>query len=194
MDMNRKIIIIEGYLASGKSTFAKRLSKAINVPYLIKDTFKIALCANITVIPSKESSRFSVVTFDAMMYTAERLLEVGYPIIIEGNFVPAGIKKVDEAGVIKTLIEKYDCGPLTYKFKGDTQVLYKRFVEREKTPERGRVNMISGELSHDEFHNYCVNLDKFCVGGKVIEIDTTDFETVDFDKHIETARIFLSSN
>jgi predicted kinase len=91
--MNKKIIIIEGYLASGKSTFAIRLSRAINVPYLVKDTFKSALCTNVPLNSREESSRFSVVTFNAMMYVTERLIETGYPVIIEGNFVPAGIKK-----------------------------------------------------------------------------------------------------
>jgi len=98
--MNKKIIIIAGYLASGKSTFAVRLSKVINVPYLVKDTFKIALCKSIKINGREESSRFSVVTFNAMMYVTERLIETGFPVIIEGNFVPAGIKKVDEAATI----------------------------------------------------------------------------------------------
>ena len=42
--MNNKIIIVEGYLASGKSTFALKLSESLTIPYFIKDTFKIALC------------------------------------------------------------------------------------------------------------------------------------------------------
>ncbi len=99
--MNKKIIIIEGYLATGKSAFALQLSKSINIPYLIKDTFKIALCKNISVTSRTESSVFSTVTFDGMMYVAERMLETSIPIIIEGNFVPAGVKKIDEAGAIK---------------------------------------------------------------------------------------------
>lgn len=41
--MNNKIIIVEGYLASGKSTFALKLSESLTIPYFIKDTFKIAL-------------------------------------------------------------------------------------------------------------------------------------------------------
>ena len=109
--MNKKIIIIEGYLASGKSTFALQLSKSINVPYLIKDTFKIALCKNISVANRNESSLFSTVTFDAMMYVTERLFETGNPVIIEGNFVPGGIKKTDEAKIIRQLIGKYDYTP-----------------------------------------------------------------------------------
>ena len=191
--MNRKIIIIEGYLASGKSTFALRLSKAINVPYLIKDTFKIALCASIPILSREESSRFSAVTFDAMMYAAERLIETGYPVIIEGNFVPHGIKKVDEAGVIKNLIDRYGCQSLTYKFMGDTRILHKRFIEREKTPERGQANMMFSEISFEDFDRFCRNLDAFDVGGEIIKIDTTDFSRVDFENHIEAARLFINS-
>jgi len=51
------------------------------------------------------------------MYAIERLLEVGFPIIIEGNFAPVGLKKVDETAVIKSLIEKYNYEPLTYLIK-----------------------------------------------------------------------------
>ncbi|MEY8518022.1 hypothetical protein AALC25_14185 [Lachnospiraceae bacterium 29-84] len=104
--MNKKIIIIAGYLASGKSTFALKLSKLINVPYLVKDTFKMALCKNISIADRKESSLFSAVAFDGMMYVAERFFETGNPIIIEGNFVPRGVKKVDEAGVLKQLMDQ----------------------------------------------------------------------------------------
>ena len=189
--MSRKIIIVEGYLASGKSTFAHRLSKELGVPYLIKDTFKAALCASVPITDRAEGSRFSAVTFDAMMYVTERLMETGYPIIIEGNFVPAGVKKTDEAGVIKTLIGKYDYQPLAYKFMGDTRVLHKRFVEREKSPDRGQANIMFSEVLYEDFDIWCRNLDAFNVGGKIIGIDATDFSKVDFESHIEAARMFM---
>ena len=189
----KKIIIVVGYLASGKSTFARRLSKEISVPYLIKDTFKIALCESVPINCREESSRFSAVTFDAMMYVSERLMETGNPIIIEGNFVPDGLKKVDEAGVIKALIEKYDCQSLTYKFLGDTQVLHKRFVEREKTTERGKANTMFAEVLFNDFDIWCRNLDVFDVGGEIIKVDTTDFEKVDFKGLISLAVKYLQS-
>lgn len=190
--MNKKIVIIEGYLASGKSTFALQLSKLINVPYLVKDTFKIALCKNVSVTDRNERSLFSTVTFDAMMYVTERMFETGSPIIIEGNFVPAGIKKVDEAEVIKQLIDKYGYTSLTFKFVGDTQVLYKRFIERENTIERGQVNKIGFDVPYDTFDNWCHNLDNFDIGGEIVKVDTTDFNTVDFNNYIEIARKFMS--
>ena len=193
-NMNKKIIIVEGYLASGKSTFAKQLSKQINVPYLIKDTFKIALCENITVTDRKESSRFSIVTFDAMMYVVERMFETGSPIIIEGNFVPAGVKKLDEAGVIRRLIDQYGYDSLTFKFTGDTKVLHRQFVEREETAERGQVNKIGSEVTYGEFNTWCHNLDSFDVGREIVRVDTTDFNLVDFESYYDLARQFMKES
>ena len=191
--MNKKIIVIEGYLASGKSTFAVQLSKTLTIPYLIKDTFKIALCSSQSIADRYESSRFSAVTFDAMMYVTERLMETGYPFIIEGNFAPAGIKKTDESSVIKTLIHKYDYTPLTFQFMGDTQVLHQRFIERENTLERGQVNKMGFIPSYSEFDKWCHNLDMFHIGGKIIKVDTTNFSTVDFTGYFNTASLFINS-
>lgn len=189
--MNKKIIIIEGYLASGKSTFAMQLSKSIHVPYLIKDTFKTALCKSITIADREESSRFSAVTFDGMMYVAERIFETDHPLIIEGNFVPSGVKKVDEAGVIKRLIDKYDYTSLTFKFAGDTRILHKRFAHREKIVERGEANKIGAYVPYEIFDQWCHNFDNFNVGGEIIPVDTTDFTKVDFHTYIECARQFI---
>jgi hypothetical protein len=151
----------------------------------------MAMCSNLSNLNRTEKSQFYVVTFDAMMYAAERLIEVGYPVIIEGNFVPHGIKKIDEAGAIKSLIDKYDCQSLTYKFMGDTEILYKRFVEREKMPERGQVNTFDAEILYSEFDMWCHNLDAFSVGGEVIKVDTTDFDKVDFNSYIKSANLFI---
>ncbi len=189
--MSGKIIIIEGYLASGKSTFARKLSKETGVPCFVKDTFKIALCKSVGLLSREESSRFSVVTFDGIMYAAERLIETGNPVIIEGNFTPAGVKKTNEAGEIRRLIEKYGCSPLTFKFMGSTRVLFQRFVNREGSPERGQANTMQIPFSYEDFSTWCHNLDNFDVGGEIIRIDTTDFDAVDFDKYTALARKFL---
>ena len=189
--LNRKVIIVEGYLASGKSTFARQLSKRLKVPYLIKDTFKSALCKSIPIASRAESSLYSAATFDAMMYVMQREFEAERSIIIEGNFVPAGVKKVDEAGAIRQLIDQYGYTPLTFTFSGDTRVLFERFIAREGTPERGDANRIGFDIPYGLFDQWCRNLDAFDVGGETIPVDTTDFAHVDFDAHIEYARRFI---
>ncbi len=191
--MSQKIIVIEGYLASGKSTFALQLSRALNIPYLIKDTFKIALCKNISVASRIESSIFSTVIFDGMMYVTERMLETNTPVIIEGNFVPAGVKKIDEAGAIKHLVTKYNCTSLDFKFMGNTRVLHQRFLQREKTAERGEVNKIGMDVSYDTFDQWCHNFDDFDIGGETVRVDTTNFTNVDFNTYIKLAKEFMDN-
>ena len=191
--MKPHIIVITGYLAAGKSTFARQLSSVLHVPCIIKDTFKSELSASVEITNREESSRFSAVTFDAMMYVVERLIETGGSIIIEGNFVPYGIKKTDEAGVIKALVDKYECRSLTYKFVGNTRILYERFIKRDILPERGQANMMFYKPSYNEFDIWCHDLNEFSIGGKIIEIDTSCFNSVDFGQYIETARNFLRS-
>ena len=189
--MNRKIIVVTGYLASGKSTFARLLSKEIKVPCFVKDTFKIALCKNISISTAEDSSLFSAITFDSMMYVIERFMETDLPVIIEGNFVPTGIKKVDEANEIKLLIDKYGIQSLTFKFIGNTHILHKRYIERDKQPERGHVNAMYSDVKYEDFNKYCHNLDAFDIGGETIIIDTTDFDNIDFIGYVEIAKKFV---
>ena len=189
--MNKKIIIITGYLASGKSAFAVRLAKELCVPYITKDTLKEAICSGFTLGSREESSRFSAITFDAILYISQRLMETGSPLIIEGNFVPAGVKKTDEAGALKNLIDRYEYLALTYKFYGNTSFLHKRFTEREHSPERGQALRMLSDFSFDDFNRACHNLDPFDVGGCNIEVDATDFSKVDFCGYISIARDFI---
>ncbi len=191
--MNKKIIIIQGYLASGKSAFARRAAKELGLPCFVKDTFKSALCAGVPIDSQAISSQFSSVTFDAIMYAAERLMEVGFPLMIEGNFLPAGIKKTDEAGTIRALIEKYGYRALTFRFVGEIGVLYQRFLTREGTEERGKANTRFTPPTVEEFEQWCRNMDGFNVGGAVEKIDATDFTKVNFTRYIRIAREFLSA-
>ena len=190
--MNKKIIIIAGYLASGKSTFALRLSKKISVPYMIKDTLKTAICTSIPITNREDGRRFSAATFDAIAYVTERFMETGYPLIIEGNFVMGGYMKLNEGEVIKSLIEKYKYQSLTYIFWGDTRVMCDRFNEREKTPERGQANQVFAELSYEDCEKWLPPLADFTVGGQIIKVDTTDFNKVDYDGLINTAHKFIN--
>ncbi len=186
-----KIIVITGYLASGKSTFALNLSERLNIPCFIKDNFKSALCQGLTLTSRAEKSAFSAITFDGMMYVAERLMERGCPLILEGNFQPAGVKPVDEAGEIQSLIEKHGYDALTFRFCGDTDVLHRRFVLRESSAERGAANQLGMAVSPEQFGQWCRNMDGFSVGGRIIDVDTTDFCAVNFEGLIREAAAFL---
>ena len=74
---------------------------------------------------------------------------------------------------------------------GNTQVLHQRFLQREKTAERGEVNKIGMDVSYDTFSQWCHNFDDFDIGGETIRVDTTDFSNVDFNTCIRLAKEFM---
>lgn len=135
--MNKKIIIITGYCAAGKTTFSLELSKELKIPCFNKDLLKIAINRSIPINNRDDSKHLSAATFDAIAFITEKFMETENPLIIEANFVMnENHNKLREGDVLKTLVERYGYQTLTYLFLGDLRVLHKRFVEREKQPER----------------------------------------------------------
>jgi hypothetical protein len=119
----------------------------INLQYNINES---AITANIPITDRETSRRFSAATFNAIAYVTERLMETGYPLIIEGNFVMSGQLKANEGEIIRNLIEKYGYESLTFILWGDTRILCDRYNEREKSPEWKRLNLRTTELTYDD--------------------------------------------
>ncbi|MDR2888519.1 MAG: ATP-binding protein [Lachnospiraceae bacterium] len=192
--MNRKLIIIAGYLAAGKTTLSLKLSNELGIPVFCKDLLKIALSRSLPVNNRSESKRLSAATFDAIAFITERFMETGQALIIEANFVMAeNHNQLREGDVLKELIKRYDYQALTFVLHGDVGILCKRFNEREKLPERGDANRAEAPYDCDLFAETVIPLGDFDIGGEIIKIDTTDFSAVDLDLYVETARRFVNS-
>ena len=192
MEFNKKIIIIAGPSAAGKTTFAAELSKRLAIPYFSKDMVKIAINQSIPVENREDSRRLSAAAFDVIAFVTQRMMEVGRSLIIEANFVMHenhnGLK---EGETLQALVNQHNYTPLTFILTGDWQVLYKRFVERDALPQRGVANKHWGEHVFEDFAKINAGLAKFNIGGRLVKIDTTDMIAQDFEKYIETAYAFL---
>jgi cytidylate kinase len=186
--MARKIIIVTGYCATGKTTFSRRLSKKINILCFNKDSIKAVLGKNLNITTIEERSRLSVTAFNIMIHIMETFMEQNESIIVESNFKPS------EGSIIKILLEKYKYQSLTFLLVGDIKILHKRFLERDNTPERDRANRSEGTLDdYNKFENVIKPLGEFNIGDKIIKIDTSDFEKINYDKYIEEVKMFLSN-
>jgi 2-phosphoglycerate kinase len=185
--MNGKIIILTGYCATGKTVFSQRLSRELNILCFNKDFIKAVLGKNIDISTREESSRLSISTFNLMVHIIEIFMKQDKPIIIESNF------KTSEGKIIKELLEKYNYQSLTLLMVGDLKILHKRFLERDNSPERDKANRSEGAFNdYDKFENAIKPLGEFNVGDKIIKIDTSYFEKINYEKYIEETKIFLN--
>lgn len=183
-----KIILVAGYLAGGKTTFSTRLAETLGLSVFNKDKMKHVLGGYLPIPSRAESRRLSDATVALMLHTAEILMRTGVPLILESNF------KADEAARLEELIGRYGYRALTYVFEGDLHVLHRRFLARDNSPEREPANRMGG--LYDDYAVFAENvrpLADFHAGGEIVRVDTTDFQTVDFDGYIEQARRFIES-
>ena len=82
----RKLILIVGELAAGKSTLANHLAARYGIPAFTKDRIKELLCDGIGFQNREENLKLSFVTFDLLFHVFECFAAVGAPLILESNF------------------------------------------------------------------------------------------------------------
>jgi predicted kinase len=185
-NMNNKIIIIAGYPASGKTTFALKLSEILCIPFFNLDSIKTAIGKAIDVDNWEDSKRLGKSSFFVLIYILENLMKVKEPLIIENSFIK------DHEITIKNLLEKYKYESLTYIFKCNLEKLHKRFLEREYSMERDNGNKVFGLWDDFQIFEHDIKpFDDFIIGDKIENIVTSDFTNINFSKYINIAKDFI---
>jgi predicted kinase len=182
-------ILVAGIPASGKTNFAKQLSKYLNIPVVSKDEIKEILFDTVGFHSRKEKVALGVGSMDSMYYFAESLMKVGLPFILENNF--ENTSKAD----LQKLIEVYKYQTITVLLDGDIEVIYNRFVERDISPSRHRGHVVNTEypetLSNPEpiipigleaFEKKITErgMRNFVIGDNLIKVDCTDYDKLDY--------------
>ena len=186
---NKNIIIITGELATGKTSYGKRISDVLKIPFFIKDQIKEVLfdSFNDTNLDYEAKRKIGANSYAVFYYIIEEQMKVGLPIIAESNFVKESVP------IIKNLLNKYDYKSITVRFKGDLKVLHKRFLKREYSSERHMGLVANGVF--DDFENFektSIKSKEFKIDDNEILVDTTDFLNVDFDDIIESIQKYMN--
>ena len=165
------IILIGGYLAAGKTTFSRQLSKELGVLCVNKDYVKEALCDGLGFNNRAQNKKMSEATLDVMLHLAMQSMRVGLPIILESNF-----RKADGERIVP-LLEQYDYKPIEVFFEGDLKVLFERFIRRltNRHPAHTAV-----DVTWDEYVRHSNELREFGIGSERITVDTTSVKNVDY--------------
>ena len=188
LHMNNKIILVGGYCATGKSTFSRRLSKFLKIPCFNKDTVKEVLGDGFGPENNMVCQKGNFTTFILMLHILEQFLQVQKACILESDFT----KKESEQ--IKGLLDKYNYRCLTFIFKGNFDVLFDRYMEREKIEKRHWVHNTTGETreNFEEGHLY-FGLGEIGID-QIINIDATSFDKVNYKELLSIAEKFMINN
>ena len=187
--MRNKIILVGGYCAAGKTTFARRLSQELTIPCFEKDTIDETLCDAVGAESVKKIDKKSEdIAFALMLHIVERFLQVGEHCILENVF---DLKELDE---LKMLLEKYNCECLLFLLKGNPDVMFDRYVERDKSGERHWIHVPADKEWLGWFQNdmpKMYNLEEAAIERTVV-VDATSFVDIDYANLIDIARGFLA--
>ena len=183
------LILIAGLPATGKSGFSEYAREALRLPLICKDSIKEILFDDVGFKCHDEKTHLNYASLHIMLYAAEQALRSGVSVILENNFENYAKPELCR------LVETYSCNVITVMFGGDVSVIYRRYVDRNADPTRHRGHVLSDRypevenighipdpISLEEFRNRFRErgMSTFDIGGKRIEVDTTDFAAVDY--------------
>jgi predicted kinase len=171
------VVIVTGPPCTGKTTLARRLAVDLGLPLICKDTIKETLFEVLGVTDRAGSRRLGGASMELLYTFVEAQLAAGQSCVAEGNF-DAGYS----TPVLRRLARDYPHTSVQVNCAADPAVLRARFRQRSLSGER--------HPGHQD-HRLCdASLDAplpgrtpaLEIGGHVIELDTSDFAQIDYDR------------
>ncbi len=181
-----KLIIVTGRPAAGKSTLAKRLSQEIKLPIVSKDDIREVLFERPGWTDRPWAQLLGRASVDMMFYFAQAELSVRHSIIFDNSFDPEMSNPR-----FRALLNEQRAESIQIVCNADSEALFQRFKSRTETgnrhPGHGDENVLE-QLRTNLAKEESPVLD---IGGEVVEVDTTDFEKVDFQAILDRVKVFL---
>ncbi len=172
--MSALVLLINGISATGKTTIGRALSAELRLPFFSKDVVKETLFDELGIKDRAWAHKLSGVTHAILNPILEEELRAGRGFALEANFNAAYDKDKFERWM-----SVYDFEIVQVLCFADGEVVFERFKERVESGRR-HPGHCDGDNA-EPFRGYlmqgkCAPLD---VPGRVIEVDTTDFASVD---------------
>lgn len=165
----KKLLLITGDIAAGKSTFSQILSERYRISAFQKDTIKEILGDFIGFRNREENKTLSNATIEIMCHIFSRIAITGSNVILEANFHEAELEK------LHSIAAKNQYDVLTLVLRGDTDVLYHRYMHRMNEENRHPVHLtITLDVKEDFAKTAEWNRNEKAMG-KTLAIDATDF-------------------
>ena len=183
------LLVIWGWPGTGKTTLARRLARDLRLPFVHKDGVKEKLFDTLGWNDRAWSKQLSQASNALLFHFAEALLAAGQAVIVESNFDESA------AAPLRRLQARYDALLIQIHCHAQPETLLQRWQTRAAAGTRhpGHADGANvEELKRLVFNSPPPRLE---TSGEVIELDTTDFERLDYDtlrRRIEAALTTLA--
>ncbi|HEU4966103.1 MAG TPA: ATP-binding protein [Candidatus Saccharimonadales bacterium] len=168
------LILVLGLPGAGKTTLAKQLAADLKLPLISKDDIKVKLFDVYGWKDRTESRKAGSASYTIIDYIIEEQLRVGNSLIFESTFTPA----LDNEK-FQNWQRQYSVQYVQVYCYADHDVIRRRVAERAATNNR-HVSAIEGEEGRQDLEKRLARgRELLDIHGAVIEVDSTDFSTVD---------------
>lgn len=165
----KKLLLITGDLATGKSTFGNILSHRYGINIFFKDSIKEVLGNTIGFSNREENKKLSNAAIELMLFIFEEFGKLGKSLILESNFHSFELEKLHNTA------DKYNYEVLTIVLRGDVDILHKRYINRIKNENRHPVHLSTTLDIYDDFKICTEYLRNEEIPGKTLCINADDF-------------------
>ena len=165
----KKLILINGDIATGKSHLANILRDRFNLPLYTKDEFKEKLAESYPYSNYEESHKLSIMAMEQLFTKYEEEAQKGNDVILEANFHEEHLK------TLQNLTEKYGYSILDLNLYGSPEILYERYMNRITYENRHPVHRVNNLNDYSYFKEYTLNRQKEALIGEIININCDDF-------------------
>ena len=168
-DYMKKLLLITGDLATGKSTFSNILSKRYDTVAFTKDTIKEVLGDTIGFANREENLKLSKATMELMIFVFSEFAKLDKALILEANFHKVDLERLHE------IATAHNYEVMVLVLRGDINILHKRYLNRICNENRHPVHLSTTLDIYADFKKYVETSRKEEITGNTLEIDANDF-------------------
>lgn len=178
------LIVVSGPPGAGKTTLARRIAGELGLPLFARDDIKELMFDTLGWLNRQWSRKLGMASWKLLYHLLEEMLKANQSLVVESNF-----RRELASEELSALQSKYRFETVQVLCKADSEILLKRFKQRAESGERHPVHVDC--LNYDEFEAVLRqgDWDALEIDGRVLTVDTTDFEAVDYGQIADVIRL-----